>query len=64
VSTTKMLLVIWITGCMKFTFNTGASSASGGVHDEDRPDRYLPRAIRDHGRLEVPDLEAIKAIAV
>src|SRR6266481_6441032 len=34
------------------------------VHSEDRPDRYLPRAIRDHGRLEVPDLEAIKAIAV
>jgi hypothetical protein len=23
-----MLLVIWITGCMKFAFNTGASSAS------------------------------------
>src|SRR5436190_11665956 len=35
-----------------------------GVHSEDRPDRYLPIAIRDHGRLEVPDLEAIKAIAV
>src|ERR1700676_2135448 len=34
------------------------------VHSEDRPDRYLPRAVRDHGRLEVPDLEAIKAIAV
>src|SRR6478736_9025288 len=34
------------------------------VHSEDRPDRYLPRAIRDHGRLEVPDLEAIEAIAV
>src|ERR1700730_9142449 len=28
VTTTKMLLVNWITGCMKFAFNTGASSAS------------------------------------
>ena len=27
-STTKMLLVAWITGGMKFAFNTGASSAS------------------------------------
>src|SRR6476619_3021225 len=35
-----------------------------GVHNEGRPDRYLPIAIRDHGRLEVPDLEAIEAIAV
>src|SRR5882724_8051847 len=34
------------------------------VHSEDRPDRYLPRAIRDHGCLEVPDLEAIEAVAV
>src|SRR5713101_7737164 len=34
------------------------------IHSEDRPDRYLPRAIRDHGRLEVPDLEAIEAVAV
>src|SRR5882672_6762970 len=34
-----------------------------GVHNEDRPDRYLPIAIRDHGRLEVADLEAIEAIA-
>jgi hypothetical protein len=35
-----------------------------GIHNEDRPDRYLPIAIRDHGRLEVADLEAIEAIAV
>src|ERR1700693_1242886 len=28
VSTTNGLAVIWITGCMKFAFNTGASSAS------------------------------------
>src|SRR6266404_6296072 len=34
------------------------------AHGEDRPDRYLPIAIRDHGRLEVADLEAIEAIAV
>src|SRR6266853_3798578 len=34
------------------------------VHSEDRPDRYLPGAIRDHGCLEVPDLKAIEAIAV
>src|SRR6267154_1443780 len=34
------------------------------VPSEDRPDRYLPRAIRDHGRQEVADLEAIEAIAV
>src|SRR5712664_4271507 len=34
------------------------------VHGEDRPDRYLPRAIRDYRRLEVADLEAIEAIAV
>jgi hypothetical protein len=31
---------------------------------DDRPDRKLPMAIRDHGGLEVADLEAIKAIAV
>jgi len=36
--------VTWITGCMKFAFKTGASSASEGVHDEDRPDRYRPIA--------------------
>src|SRR5882757_728802 len=35
-----------------------------GVHSEDWPDRKLPIAIRDHGRLEVADLEAIEAIAV
>src|SRR3984893_8889659 len=35
-----------------------------GVHSEDRPDRNLTIAIRDHGRLEVADLEAIEAIAV
>src|ERR1700730_4269151 len=35
-----------------------------GVHNEDRPDRYLPIAIRDHGRLEVADLEAIETVAV
>src|ERR1700686_1872721 len=35
-----------------------------GVHSEDRPDRNLPIAIGDHGRLEVADLEAIEAIAV
>src|SRR5580692_5067755 len=34
------------------------------VHSEDRPDRKLPMAIRDHSGLEVADLEAIKAIAV
>src|SRR5882762_3648790 len=34
------------------------------VHGEDRPDRNLPIAIRDDGRLEVADLEAIEAIAV
>src|SRR5580704_7346306 len=34
------------------------------VHGEDRPDRKLPIAIRDHGRLEVADLEAIEATAV
>src|ERR1700716_4726418 len=34
------------------------------VHSEDRPDRNLPIAIRDDGRLEVADLEAIEAIAV
>src|SRR5258708_28068297 len=36
----------------------------GGVHSDDRPDRNLQIAIRDHGRLEVADLEAIEAIAV
>src|SRR6202023_226989 len=35
-----------------------------GVHSEDWPDRKLPIAIRDHGCLEVADLEAIEAIAV
>src|SRR5882762_8991068 len=35
-----------------------------GVHSKDRADRDLPIAIRDHGRLEVADLEAIEAIAV
>src|SRR5437899_9723211 len=35
-----------------------------GVHSEDRPDRNRPIAIRDHGCLEVADLEAIEAIAV
>src|SRR5216684_1732080 len=35
-----------------------------GIHGEDWPDRKLPIAIRDHGRLEVADLEAIEAIAV
>src|SRR6202048_850357 len=34
------------------------------VHSEDRPDRYLPIAIRNHDRLEVADLETIEAIAV
>src|SRR6202035_765401 len=34
------------------------------VHGEDRPDRKLTIAIRDHGRLEVADLEAIEALAV
>src|SRR5260370_14187307 len=34
------------------------------VHGEDRSERNLPIAIRDHGRLEVADLEAIEAIAV
>src|SRR6476620_10420591 len=34
------------------------------VHSEDRPDRNLPIAIRDHGRLEVADIEAIEATAV
>src|SRR6266403_2939145 len=34
-----------------------------GVHSEDLPDRNLHIAIRDHGRLEVADLEAIDAIA-
>src|SRR6267378_4011337 len=34
------------------------------VHGEDRPERNLPIAIRDHGRLEVADLETIEAIAV
>src|ERR1700735_3727071 len=34
------------------------------VHGEDGPDRKVTTAIRDHGRLEVADLEAIKAIAV
>src|SRR5712675_631707 len=35
-----------------------------GVHSEDRPDRNRPIAIRDQGRLEVADLEAIEAMAV
>src|ERR1700724_1191459 len=35
-----------------------------GVYSEDRPDRNRAIAIRDHGRLEVADLEAIEAIAV
>src|SRR6202030_3812929 len=35
-----------------------------GVRGEDRPDRYRPIAIRDHGRLEVADLEAIEAVPV
>ena len=34
------------------------------VHSEDRPDRYLPIAVRNHDRLEVADLEAIEAVAV
>src|ERR1700757_1419379 len=34
------------------------------VHSEDRPDRNRPVAIRDHGRLEVADLEAIEAVPV
>src|SRR5258705_8168568 len=34
------------------------------VHGEDRPERNLPIAIRDHGCLEVADLEAIEAVAV
>src|ERR1700740_888676 len=33
-----------------------------GVHGEDRPDRNRPIAIRDHGRLDASDLEAIEAI--
>src|SRR5580658_8511160 len=35
-----------------------------GVYSEDRPDRNRPIAIRDHGRLEVADLEAIEAVPV
>ena len=35
-----------------------------GIRDEDRPDWNRPLAIRNHRRLEVADLEAIKAIAV
>src|SRR6267154_1414011 len=34
------------------------------VHGEDRPNRNLPRAIRNHGCLEVANLEAIEAVAV
>src|ERR1700722_4543509 len=34
------------------------------VHSEDRPDRKLPVAIRNHSGPEVADLEAIEAIAV
>jgi hypothetical protein len=34
------------------------------VHGEDGPDWKLTVAIRDHGRLEVADLEAIEAVAV
>src|SRR5882672_10740757 len=34
------------------------------IHSEDRPDRNLPIAIRDDGRLEVANPEAIEAIAV
>src|SRR6202035_6153337 len=34
------------------------------VHGEDRPDRKLTIAIRDHGRAEIADLEGIKALAV
>src|SRR6266850_243225 len=34
------------------------------VHGEGRPERNLPIAIRDHGCLEVADLEAIEAVAV
>src|ERR1700722_15404695 len=34
------------------------------VRDEDRPHRNRPISIRDDGRLEVADLEAIEAIAV
>jgi hypothetical protein len=48
---------------MKFAFNTSEFSFRD-VHSEDRPDRKLPMAIRDHSGLEVADLEAIKAIAV
>src|ERR1700724_457231 len=33
-----------------------------GVHREERPDRDLPIAIRDHGRLAVADLEAIETV--
>src|SRR5580704_9638185 len=35
-----------------------------GVYGEDRPDRNRAIAIRDHGRLEVADLEAIEAVPV
>src|SRR3984893_18194078 len=35
-----------------------------GVHSEDRPDRKLPMAIRDHRRPEVADLEALEDSAV
>jgi hypothetical protein len=41
---------------MKFGFSD--------VHDEDRADWKLSIAIRNCGRLEVADLEAIEAIAV
>src|SRR5712671_204203 len=34
------------------------------VHGEDRPERNLPIAIRNHGCLEVANLEAIEAVAV
>src|ERR1700692_4463032 len=34
------------------------------VRDEDGPDRKVTIAVRDHSRLEVADLEAIKSIAV
>jgi hypothetical protein len=49
---------------MKFCPQYRSEFSFRDIHGEDRPDRYLPIAVRNHGRLEVADLETIEAIAV
>src|ERR1700730_16336062 len=50
----------WHEACLRYPGKFGFRDVDG----EDRPDRIRPIAIRDHGRLEVADLESIEAVPI